>query len=134
MRLGLFTLATDQSMPFHLLAQEAERRGFDAIFTGEHSHIPVGAQFWSGGSLPMHYRRLLDPFAALSAAAVATSKIKLGVGICLVALHDPIRLAKLVGSLDHISKGRTIFGMGYGYIDREAENHGVDYKSRKDVL
>jgi probable F420-dependent oxidoreductase len=134
LRIGLYTLATDESMPFHLLAQEAEQRGFDILFTGEHSHIPVGAKVWSGGDVSPIYRHVLDPFAAIASAATATSKIKLGTAICLLALHDPIRLAKLISSVDWISQGRFVFGIGYGYIEREMTNHGVDHNARKDVL
>jgi probable F420-dependent oxidoreductase len=131
MRLGLFTLATDESMPFGALAREAEEQGFDILFTGEHAHIPVGAQVWSGGPLPPHYRHILDPFLALAGAAAATTTIRLGTAVCLVALHEPIRLAKAVSTLDFLSEGRFVFGSGYGYLDREIRNHGVDPAHRK---
>jgi probable F420-dependent oxidoreductase len=134
LRIGLYTLATDESMPFHLLAQEAEQRGFDILFTGEHSHIPVGAQIWSGGEVSPIYRHVLDPFAAITSAATVTSRMKLGTAICLLALHDPIRLAKLIATVDWISQGRFVLGIGYGYIEREMTNHGVELNARKDVL
>jgi probable F420-dependent oxidoreductase len=134
MRAGLYTVATDMHVPFHLMAQEAEQRGFDIIFTGEHTHIPVGAQVWSGGDLPPVYSHILDPFTVLSAAAATTSKIKLGTSVCLLAIHDSIHFSKLVTSLDYISQGRAVIGLGYGYIDREFENHGIQFSARKEVF
>ena len=134
MRAGLYTVATDMHPPFHLMAQEAEKRGFDIIFTGEHTHIPVGSQVWSGGDLPEVYSHILDPFVVLSAAAALTSRIKLGTSICILAIHNPIHFSKLVTSLDHISEGRAVIGLGYGYIERELENHGINFKERKEIF
>jgi probable F420-dependent oxidoreductase len=134
MQVGLFCLATDQMMAFADLAKEAEDRGFDVLLTGEHDHIPVGSQVWSGGDLPQHYRRILDPFVALTTAANATDRIKLGIAVCLVAQHDPISLAKRVASFDFVSDGRFIFGIGYGYILKEVANHGINPKMRRGIL
>jgi probable F420-dependent oxidoreductase len=116
------------------MAQEAERRGFDIFYTGEHTHIPVGSKVWSGGDLPPVYSHILDPFTVLSAAAATTTKIKLGTSICLLAIHDAIHFSKLVTSLDYLSQGRVVIGLGYGYNDREIENHGVSFKDRKEVF
>ena len=121
-------------MAFADLAKEAEDRGFDVLLTGEHDHIPVGSQVWSGGDLPQHYRRILDPFVALTTVGNATDRIKLGIAVCLVAQHDPISLAKRVASFDFVSDGRFIFGIGYGYILKEVANHGINPKMRRGIL
>jgi probable F420-dependent oxidoreductase len=136
MKLGVMMFPTDQSIRPDELAREAEARGFESIFYPEHTHIPVGRKtpFPGGIDLPEEYRRLHDPFIALTAAAVATEHIKLGTGICLVGQHDPIVLAKTVASLDVVSNGRFLFGVGFGWNEDEMEDHGVDPKFRRTVV
>lgn len=134
MQIGLACVATDDMIPFTQLAQEAENRGFAALLTGEHSHLPVGAQAWSGGDLPPAYRRILDPFVALGAAATVTSRIRLGTSVVVVPYHDPILLAKQCSTVDHLSGGRFSFGIGTGYVPKEIENHGVPFKRRYSLM
>src|SRR5438132_676954 len=126
---------TDQSIRPDELAREAEERGFESIFYPEHTHIPTGrkTEWPGGGDLPEEYRRLHDPFIALTAAAGATDRIKLGTGICLVGQHDPIVLAKTVASVDVVSDGRFLFGVGFGWNTDEMEDHGVDPKFRRSI-
>src|SRR5207302_6267210 len=101
-----------------------------------HTHIPVSRRTpWPGGAeLPKQYWHTLDPFVALSAAAAVTSNLRLGTGICLVVERDPITLAKEVASLDHLSRGRFLFGIGGGWNREEMENHGTDPRARWRVM
>ena len=127
---------TDYSIGPAQLASEAESRGYDSLWFPEHTHIPVGRRTpWpGGGELPQEYSHTLDPFVALGVAAAVTERLKLGTGICLVAQHDPIVLAKEVATLDHISGGRFVFGIGVGWNEDEMEDHGVDPKRRRSVV
>jgi len=136
MKFGVMMFPTDLSIRPDELAREAEQRGFESIFYPEHTNIPVGRKTpWpGGGDLPEEYRRLHDPFIALMAAAGATESIKLGTGISLVAQHDPIVLAKVVASLDVLSNGRLILGVGFGWNEDEMEQHGVDPRYRRTVV
>ena len=128
MDLGLVMFPTDYTIGPVQLATEAERRGFASLWFPEHTHIPVGRRTpWpGGGDLPQEYSHTLDPFVALGAAAAVTERLQLGTGICLVAQHDPIVLAKEVATLDLISGGRFLFGIGVGWNEDEMEHHGVD--------
>jgi len=130
------TLLTDDSVPATHLAREVEARGFSSLFFAEHTHIPSSRRDpWPGGpQLPDDYRRLLDPLLSLTAAATSTERIRLGTGVCLVAQHDPIVLAKQVATLDVISAGRVTLGIGIGWNTEEAANHGLDPKRRRAVL
>jgi probable F420-dependent oxidoreductase len=132
-RVGLVYLPTDRSVPVDVLAVEAEARGFESLFLGEHSHIPVSrtTPFIMGTELPDEYRRTLDPFVALGAAAVRTSTIRLGTCIFLLAQRDPISTAKQVATLDHLSAGRFELGIGYGWNVEEAAHHGVAWSTRR---
>ena len=114
------------------LGREAEERGFESLWFPEHTHIPVNRETpWpQGGSLPEEYRRTLDPFIGLTAVASVTGRIKLGTGICLVIQHDPIVLAKEVASIDRLSGGRFLFGVGAGWLREEIANHGVEPRKR----
>jgi len=115
------------------LARAAEQRGFESLFVPEHTHIPVNRDTpWPGGASdpPPEYSHSLDPFVALSAAAAVTNNIKLGTGICLVIQRDPITLAKEVASLDYLSNGRFLFGVGAGWLREEIANHGTDPRTR----
>jgi probable F420-dependent oxidoreductase len=130
--IGVLTFATDEGIDPVELGKALEERGFESLFLAEHSHIPVDAHtpYPLGGPIPRKYYRTLDPFVALTAAAVATQKLVLGTGIALVAQRDPILTAKEVTSLDLISDGRFRFGVGVGWLREEIANHGVDPRVR----
>ncbi len=136
MHIGVFIFATDYSIDIRELAGALEERGFESLFLPEHTHIPVSRKSpWPGGGpLPKEYAHTYDPFVALSFAASATKKLKLGTGICLVAQRDPIVTAKSVASLDRLSGGRFIFGIGGGWNVDEMENHGARYETRFKLL
>ena len=136
MDLGLVMFPTDYTIGPVQLATEAEGRGFASLWFPEHTHIPVGRRTpWpGGGDLPQEYSHTLDPFVALGAAAAVTERLQLGTGICLVAQHDPIVLAKEVATLDLISGGRLLFGIGVGWNEDEMEHHGVDPTRRRAVV
>ena len=127
---------TDQSIRPGQLGRELEDRGFESMWVTEHTHIPTSRQTpWPGGpDLPEQYKRTLDPFVALTSAAAATTRLRLGTGICLVAQHDPIVLAKSVASLDLVSEGRFIFGIGVGWNVEEMKDHGVDPGRRRSIV
>lgn len=116
MKFGLYMFPTDYAIPVPELAKAAEDSGFESLFLPEHTHIPASRiSPWGGGAeLPQEYWHTLDPFVALGAAASVTKTLKLGTGICLVIQRDPIVLAKEVASLDHLSNGRVLFGIGGG--------------------
>jgi probable F420-dependent oxidoreductase len=136
MQLGFTIFPTDYAIPLAELAVEAEHRGFESIWVAEHSHIPVSRESpWPGGSeLPKMYYDTLDPFVALAAAAAVTSRIKLATGICLVVQRDPIHTAKQVASLDRVSNGRFLFGVGGGWNAEEMNNHGTSFEGRFALL
>jgi probable F420-dependent oxidoreductase len=136
MDLGLSMFPTDTAIAPDHLAKEAEARGFESLFFPEHTHIPVGRRtpYPMGGELPEEYARSLDPFVALGAAAAVTSHIRLGTAVCLVAQRDPLVLAKEVASLDHLSGGRVVLGIGYGWNVDEMEDHGVVPSTRRAVV
>jgi probable F420-dependent oxidoreductase len=139
MRLGLMIFPTDRGIQPIELAREAETRGFDSLWFPEHSHIPVSRRTPWGGiagapPLPEEYWRTHDQFVALAAAAAVTTTLRLGTGITLVAQRDPVWLAKEVASLDMISGGRLLFGIGYGWNHEEMESHGVDISHRRAVV
>jgi len=133
MDVSIITLPTDRSAPIAEVAVAAEERGFGGLFVGDHTHIPSRrtTPFLAGGELPEEYWRQLDPFVALSHAAARTSTIELGTCICLIAQRDPLVTAKQVASLDHLSGGRFVFGIGYGWNVEEAEDHGIEFSSRR---
>ena len=132
MKFGISMFPTDYSISPSELAHAMEERGFDALIFPEHTHIPSSraTAFPSGGELPKQYSHSLDPFVAMGAAFTATTKLKIGPGVCLVIERDPITLAKEVASADHISGGRVLFGIGGGWNREEMENHGTDYPRR----
>ena len=132
MKFGASMFFTDYSMSPAELAVALEQRGFDIVWAPEHSHIPVSRKtgFILGGDLPKRYYDVMDPFVTLTAAAVATKTLKVGTGVCLVAQRDPIQTAKLVASLDQVSGGRFVFGVGNGWNQDEMENHGTAYATR----
>jgi len=133
---GVFIFATDFAVPIDELARAAEQRGFESLFVPEHTHIPASRRTpWPGGpSLPREYWHTLDPFVSLATAAAVTTRLKVGTGICLIIERDPITTAKEVASLDFVSGGRMLFGIGGGWNAEEMENHGTDFKSRFRLL
>src|SRR5437867_3866537 len=136
MHYGVFIFPTDYSIRIDELARAAEERGFESLFVTEHTHIPTSRRspFAGGGPLPKEYSHTLDPFVGLTAAAAATRRLKVGTGICLVIEHDPITLAKTIASLDLLSNGRFLFGIGAGWNAEEMENHGTVFKTRFRLL
>ena len=132
MEVGIIIFDTGYSIAIDELAREAEARGFQALLVPEHTHIPTSRKspFPGGGELPKEYSNTLDPFVSLSFAAAATKSLKLGTGICLLPQRDPIVTAKVVASLDVMSSGRFIFGIGGGWNVDEMENHGAEYGTR----
>jgi probable F420-dependent oxidoreductase len=132
MQIGLFPFCTDYSMPIDRLAIAAEERGFDSIWLPEHTHMPANraTPYPGGGDLPKEYSHTLDPFVALGIAAGVTKNLKLATGICIAIEHQALTLAKTVATLDHVSNGRVILGLGAGWNREEMENHGTQYVSR----
>lgn len=130
MEFGISLFPTDTSASPVEVAVEAEARGFSAFWVSEHSHMPIRTDFPLGEDVPREYASMFDPFVALSAAAVATSTIRLGTAIVILPQHDPINCAKAVASIDHISEGRMLFGIGAGWNEPELRNHGTDPGNR----
>jgi probable F420-dependent oxidoreductase len=132
MELGLAHFLTDYGMQPAELGRKVEERGFESLFLPEHTHIPVSRDtpYPGGTELPREYRHTLDPFVALAAAATATERLKVGTGVCLVIQRDPIVTAKEVATLDHLSNGRFLFGVGAGWNREEMQNHGTDPRTR----
>jgi len=129
---GVCIFATDYAMRIDDLAREAEQRGFESLWVPEHTHIPASRRspFAGGAQLPKEYWHTLDPFVALTAAAAATKRLRVGTGICLVIERDTITTAKEVASLDLLSGGRFLFGIGGGWNAEEMEDHGTAFKTR----
>ena len=136
MHLGLCTFVTEYSVDPVTLARQAEERGFESLFFPEHTHIPVSREtpYPAGGELPREYSHMLDPFVALGAAAAVTERIQLGTGIALVIERDPILTAKEVATLDVVSGGRVLFGVGAGWNLEEMRNHGTDPERRFGIM
>lgn len=132
MDFGASMFFTDYSMTPGALARALEERGFESVWAPEHSHIPLSRQspYPAGGDLPKRYYDTMDPFVTLTAAAVATKTLKVATGICLVVQRDPIHTAKSVASLDQISQGRFLFGVGAGWNAEEMADHGTAFKTR----
>jgi probable F420-dependent oxidoreductase len=136
MHVGVAMFCTDYAIPPTELARALDERGFESLWLPEHSHIPLSraSPFPQGGDLPKKYYDVMDPFVVLGAAAAVTSRLKIATGICLVPQRDPIQTAKAVASVDQISNGRFIFGVGAGWNADEMANHGTDFKRRNDVM
>jgi probable F420-dependent oxidoreductase len=130
--LGLAHFATDYGMQPAQLARRAEELGFESLFFPEHTHIPASrdTDYPGGGELPREYSHILDPFVGLAAAAAATERLKVGTGVCLIIERDPIVTAKEVATLDLVSGGRFLFGVGAGWNVEEMQNHGTDPDTR----
>jgi len=135
-KFGVAIFPTDYAIDMAELAGAAEAAGFESLWVAEHSHIPTNreSQWPTGGELPKQYWHTMDPFLALTVAATATKTLRLGTGICLVVQRDPIHTAKEVASLDHISNGRFIFGIGGGWNREEMADHGTDFSRRWTLL
>jgi len=130
MKFGLSMFTTDASAAPADVARAVEAHGFESFWVSEHSNMPLATEFPMPGPIPRDYSSMLDPFVALTAAATVTSRIKLGTAICLITQRDPINCAKLVASIDHLSGGRMLFGIGAGWNEPEMRNHGTDPSSR----
>jgi probable F420-dependent oxidoreductase len=136
-RLGITMFMTDQSIGPVDLARAVEERGFSSLYLPEHTHIPVSRRTpapTGDEQLADEYRRTLDPFVALAAAAASTETIELGTGICVLAQHEPIVTAKTIATLDRLSAGRFVFGIGFGWNVEEMEDHGIDVRRRRELV
>lgn len=135
MRYGVTLFPTDTSIGVVELAQAVEERGLDSLWLPEHTHIPTSRRTpWPVAPdqpIDEKYKRALDPLVALTAAAMATTTLRLGTGILLVAQRDPIVTAKAIASLDLLAGGRTAYGIGFGWNEDEMEHHGVEYRRRR---
>ncbi|WP_031225539.1 TIGR03619 family F420-dependent LLM class oxidoreductase [Streptomyces roseochromogenus] len=136
MRIAVTIFLTDETIAPVRLARELEQRGYAGLYLPEHTHIPVErtTPYPAGGELPREYGRTLDPFVALGQAVAVTERLGLGTGITLVAQHDPIALAKQIATLDHLSGGRFTLGLGYGWNVEEAADHGVTWRTRRELV
>jgi len=136
MKFGVAIFPTDYAISMAELAPAAEQLGFESLWVAEHSHIPVSrlSPYPAGGELPKHYFHTMDPFVALTVAAMATKTIRVATGICLLIQRDPIHTAKEVASVDHISNGRFIFGVGAGWNREEMADHGTEFRTRFKLL
>jgi probable F420-dependent oxidoreductase len=136
MKFGIAMFPTDYAEDPATIARAAEERGFESLFFPEHTHIPASriTPYPAGGELPKEYSHTLDPFVALTAAAMATERLNVATGICLVIERDPIVTAKEVASIDHVSGGRFLFGVGAGWNVEEMRNHGTDPEQRFAIM
>ena len=132
MHIGASMFFTDYAMPAQEIGPALEQRGFESVWAPEHSHIPLSRRSpWPGGAeLPKMYYDAMDPFVTLATIAAVTRTLKVGTGVCLVIQRDTIQTAKLVASLDQVSAGRFLFGIGGGWNAEEMEDHGTDFKTR----
>ena len=139
MKVGIAMYCSDETIPPDELAVEIEQRGFECLLLPDHSHIPTSRRTpWpgsiDGAPLPEVYSRLIDPFVALGAAAAVTTTLRIGTAVALPAQRDVLQLAKEVATLDWLSGGRMIFGIGMGWNEDEMANHGVAYRDRWDIV
>ncbi len=132
MKIGAVAFFTAASMPPAALARVLEEHGFESLWVPEHTHIPSSrkSQYPASGGLVRAYYELMDPFLALNAAAAATTTLRIGTGIALIVQRDPIITAKMVSTIDHLSAGRFLFGVGNGWNQDEMENHGTAFATR----
>ncbi len=136
LRLGILAIGNAHGLPVTRLAEEAERRGIESIWFGDHSYIPLRRESpWPGGTeLPAAYYEMLDPFVCMAAAAAVTTRLRLATGVALVVERDPIHLAKAVATIDVLSQGRVDVGVGGGWNLDEMRNHGTDPATRWSLL
>ncbi|HEY1413459.1 MAG TPA: LLM class F420-dependent oxidoreductase, partial [Rhodopila sp.] len=132
MKIGAVMFFTTDSMQPAELGRALEERGFESLWVPEHTHVPSSrlTPFIGGGEMPRAYYEIYDPFLALNTAASATTTLKIGTGICLITQRDPIVTAKMVSSIDQLSRGRFLFGIGNGWNRDEIENHGTAFETR----
>lgn len=126
---GLMHAPTSETLQPVEVARFAEANGFGAYFVGEHSHLPTAPHRY-GDAISDDYKKFYDPFVVLSMAAAVTERLKLGTGVCLLTEHHPITLAKTVATLDHVSGGRVLLGVGTGWNDAEMANYGIRFAER----
>lgn len=136
MKFGIVSYNTEYGLRPDDAARAAEERGYESIWLPEHTHIPVSREspFPLGGELPEEYKHFMDPFVSLMAAAGATRELKVATGICLLMEHDPIVVAKAIATLDYLSGGRVLFGIGGGWNREEMANHGTRFEDRWKIL
>jgi probable F420-dependent oxidoreductase len=136
MHVGVAMFCTDYAIAATELAVALEQRGFESLWLPEHSHIPLTrlSPYPPGGELPKKYYDIMEPFVVLGAAAAVTRQLKLATGICLVPQRDPIQTAKSVATIDQLSNGRFLFGVGAGWNADEMADHGTDFKIRSEIL
>jgi probable F420-dependent oxidoreductase len=136
LKIGAVMFFTEYSMRPDVLARALEERGFESLWVPEHSHIPLSrlSVYPSGGPLIRPYYDIMDPFLVLNAAATATTTLRIGTGVCLVNQRDPIHLAKAVSTIDQLSDGRFLFGVGNGWNQDEMEHHGTVFASRHKLV
>ncbi len=136
MKIGVMMHVTDSTVTPAVLAVESEQRGFESVFVTEHTHIPVRPFIaWRGGeAMPEFYKRLYDPIVALATAASVTSAIMLGTGVLVLGQREPLAIAKQLASLDVLSGGRLICGVGYGWEREELAQHGIEWSERRNVF
>ncbi|MCP5180927.1 MAG: TIGR03619 family F420-dependent LLM class oxidoreductase [Pseudomonadales bacterium] len=136
MDIGISNFPTDYSISAVDLGRELESRGFESLWVVEHTHIPASREtpYPMGGELPAIYWEAYEPFTYLAQAAAVTDRLQVGTGVCLVAQHHPIALAKRCASLDSLSNGRLLLGVGGGWLPEEMRNHGFDFKDRWAIL
>ncbi len=136
MDIGIMTFNTDYGIRADHMARALEAAGYESFWLPEHTHIPAERRspYPGGGDLPRPYYHMADPFVSLAVAAAVTTRLKLATGICLVVERDPITLAKEVATLDMLSDGRFLFGIGAGWNAEEMENHGTEFKTRFKVM
>jgi probable F420-dependent oxidoreductase len=135
-KFGVAIFPTDYAISMAELAPAAQQLGFESLWVAEHSHIPVSRQspYPAGGDLPKHYFHTMDPFVALTVAAMASKTIRVGTGICLLIQRDPIHTAKEAASVDLVSNGRFMFGVGAGWNREEMADHGTEFSTRWKLL
>jgi probable F420-dependent oxidoreductase len=134
---GIFTGCTHYTIQPAELGRWVEAHGFESLWFGEHTHIPTRSKppgIVAGGEMPQYYKEPFDPFIGLTAVATVTLKLKLGTSVCLVPEHHPINLAKTIATLDRVSNGRVLFGIGGGWNAEEMANHGVEFRTRFQVM
>jgi probable F420-dependent oxidoreductase len=136
MKFGIVSYNTEYGIRPDVAAREAEARGYESIWLPEHTHIPLSREtpFPLGGELPEEYKHFMDLFVSMTAAAMATTTLKVAAGICLLIEHDPIVVAKAVATLDYLSGGRVLFGVGGGWNREEMANHGTPFEQRWKIL
>jgi probable F420-dependent oxidoreductase len=135
-KFGIAIFPTEYAISMDELAPAVEQAGFESLWVAEHSHIPTSRQspYPAGGELPRHYWHTMDPFVALTVAALATKRLLVGTGICLLIQRDPIHTAKEAASVDIVSRGRFLFGIGGGWNREEMADHGTAFETRWKLL